>query len=163
MRRQIKLYILLALLSLLMTSSAYAGEWIFGAKTGPMMVNNSNVKTDPTNIGVLFGYQQSVVLGDIGIEGELTTTTSKGELKSSGKKFSADTQAAYVAFRSAGLMFVTAKAGYMQADINGTTKGGSSYGVGFGIGLGLAQIELELAKAAITPDDVTFINLGVVF
>jgi outer membrane immunogenic protein len=162
MSRQIKLYILLALLGLVTTSPAYAGEWIFGAKTGPMIVNNSNVKTDPTNVGVLFGYQQGVVLGDIALEGELTTTTSKGEDKG-GNKFSADTQAAYVAFRSAGFMYVTAKAGYMQADINSKTKGGSSYGVGFGIGFGVAQVELEMAKAAITPDDVTFINLGVVF
>jgi outer membrane immunogenic protein len=163
MSRQIKLYILLALLGLLTTSPAYAGEWIFGAKTGPMIVNNSKVKTDPTNVGVLFGYQQSVVLGDVALEGEVTTTTSKGEWKSTGKKFSADSQAAYVAFRSAGVVFITAKAGYMQAKVDGKTKGGSSYGIGAGIGFGVAQVELEMARAAITPDNVTFVNLGVVF
>jgi hypothetical protein len=164
MSRRIKLYILLALLGLLTTSPAYAGEWIFGAKTGPMIVNDTSslkVKTDPTNVGVLFGYQQSVVLGDIALEGEVTTTTSKGEYKT-GKKFNADTQAAYVAFRSAGVVFISAKAGYMQAKVDGTTKGGSSYGIGVGVGFGVAQVELELAKAAINPD-VTFVNLGVVF
>lgn len=171
MSRQIKLYILLALLSLVMTSPAFAGGWIIGAKTGTMVVSDTStlkVKTNPTNVGILVGYEQGIAIGDIALEGELTTTTSKGEYKSTAKKFNANTQAVYVAFRSAGPMFLTAKAGYLQTELADTlgqkakTKSGGSYGIGFGIGFGLAQVELELAKAAVNPD-ITFINVGVVF
>ena len=162
MNRQIKLYILLALVGLVMAAPAAAGEFIFGVKTGTVVVDDSSVKTDPTNIGIMVGYEQSLVLGDFAIEGELTTTTNKGELKSGGGKFKADTKALYAAFRSAGPFYLKAKAGFLQIDNEGNTDSGASYGVGLGFGVGVAQLELELTRTAVDPE-ITFLSLGLQF
>ena len=161
MKRQIKLYILLALVSLVIAAPATAGEFIFGAKTGTVVVDDSGVKTHPTNVGIMVGFQQSLVLGELGLEAELTTTTGKGETDT-GTKFEADTQAMYVAFRSAGLFYFKAKGGFLTIDNDGRTDSGSSYGVGIGFGVGLAQLEFELTRAAVDPE-ITFVSVGVQF
>ncbi len=161
MKRQIKLYILLALVSLVIATPATAGEWIFGAKTGTVVVNDSNVKTHPTNIGVMVGYEQGFVIGDLAIEAEVTKTTSKGE-NDNGSKFEANTHALYGAFRSAGPFYFNAKAGFLTMDDDGRTESGASYGIGLGFGIGIAQLELELTRTAIDPE-ITFVSLGVQF
>ncbi|MCK4586327.1 MAG: hypothetical protein KAU29_03245 [Gammaproteobacteria bacterium] len=163
MKRQIKLYILLALVSLVIATPATAGEWIFGAKTGTVVVNDSNVKTHPTNIGVMVGYEQGFVIGDLAIEAEVTKTTSKGEIEAGGGKFEVDTKALYLAFRTAGPFYFKAKGGYLESDIDGQTDSGAAYGVGLGFGLGIVQFELEVTKAAVDPADLTFVSLGVQF
>ncbi|WP_455216794.1 hypothetical protein [Kaarinaea lacus] len=162
MNRQIKLYILLALLSLVMAAPAMAGDWYIGAKTGRVVVNESVVKTHPTNVGVVLGFEQGLVVGDVGIEAELTSTTSKGKVDG-GSEFKTDTKAVYVAFRTAGPMYFKAKGGYLQIDNDDwETKSGASYGIGFGLGLGLVQLELEVTKSMVDPD-ITFASVGVQF
>jgi len=165
MNRQIKLYILLALLSFVMTTPAIAGGWYFGAKAGRVHVNDSIVKTDPTNVGVVVGYDQGLVVGDVGLEAEFTKTTSQGECKPgacTSKNFDADTRALYVAFRSAGPMYFKARGGYLTVDNNGNTDSGASYGIGFGMGFGLMQLEFEVTKTQVDPD-ITFFSAGVQF
>lgn len=162
MKRQIKLYILLAVLNLLIVTPALADGLYFGAKTGRIVVNDSAVKTHPTNVGFVLGYEQGLVLGDLGFEAEMTTTTGKGELDS-GRDFEADTKALYVAFRTAGPIYFKARGGFLQIDSNDwDTKTGSSIGVGLGLGLGLIQIELEVTKTALDPD-IAFASVGVQF
>jgi len=162
MKRQIKLYILLAILGLVMASPATAGEWIFGAKTGRTVINDSAIKTHPTSVGFMVGYEQGLVLGDFAIEGEITNTVSEAELDAGGGKFKVSTKAIYAAFRSAGPLYLKAKAGYLQADFDGTTESGSSYGIGLGFGIGIMQMELELTKTALDPD-ILFASVGVQF
>ena len=162
MKRQIKLYILLSLLSLVMASSVSAGEWIFGAKTGRMVVVDSGVKTHPSTIGFMLGYELGVGLGDLAVEGELTKTASKGEFNGGGK-FEVDTKAVYLAFRSAGPVYFKAKGGFAQTDIDGQTDNGTAYGLGLGFGLGIVQLELEVTKTAVDPADLAFVSLGVQF
>jgi len=162
MKRQIKLYILLALVGLVMAAPAAAGEFIFGVKTGTVVVDDASVKTDPTNVGIMVGYEQGLVLGDFAIEGEFTSTTNKGELKYGAGKFKTDTRAVYAAFRSAGPFYLKAKAGFLHLDNEGSTDSGASYGVGLGFGIGIAQLELELTRTAVDPE-ITFISLGVQF
>jgi hypothetical protein len=161
MKRQIKLYILLALLGLVMSAPVYAGGWFFGAKTGTVIVDDSFVSSHPSNIGFLVGYDLDIAVGDIALEGEITRTTSKGELDN-GSKFSADTQAMYLAFRSAGPVYFKAKGGFLQVDNDGNTDTGSSYGIGLGFGLGIMQLELELTKTAVDPD-ILFASVGIQF
>ncbi len=161
MKRQIKLYILLAILGLVVASPASASGWFFGAKTGTVIVNDSGVDTHPTNIGFLVGYDLDIAVGDIAVEGEITKTTSKGELDT-GSQFSADTQAMYLAFRSAGPIYFKAKGGFLQVDNDGNTDTGSSYGIGLGFGVGIMQLELEFTKTAIDPD-ILFASIGVQF
>lgn len=159
---RMKSKVLAAALLVLATSSASAGGLFFGAKTGSMMVDHSAVKTDPTNIGVVVGYELGLVLGDLAIEGELTKSASDGEDKGGGK-FSVDTSAAYLAFRTAGPFYFKAKAGYLNSDIDGETDSGTSYGVGIGFGIGIAQLELEYTQAKVDPADLAFVSVGVQF
>ena len=114
--RQMKTLILVGLLGLVAAAPASAGGLFFGAKTGSMIVDSSGVKTDPTNVGVLVGYELGVVLGDLSLEGELTTTTSDGEYKGGFGKFDLDTVAAYLAFRTAGPIYLKANGGFLQVD-----------------------------------------------
>lgn len=161
MKRQIKLYILLALVSLFVAAPASAGEWIFGAKTGTVVLNDSNVKTHPSNLGIMVGFEQGFVIGDIAIEAEVTKTTGKGE-NDNGSKFDANTHALYGAFRSAGPFYFKAKGGVLTVDNDGRTESGASYGIGLGFGIGIAQLELELTRTEIDPE-ITFVSLGVQF
>jgi hypothetical protein len=155
---------LLALpLTLLLAAPAMAGEVIFGAKTGPMMIDISGMD-DPTNTGFMVGYQQGVVLGDLAIEGELTTTTSDGKLN--GSKVSVDTKAIYAALRTAGPFYFKVKGGFLQADrkVGSSSKSdsGASYGVGVGLGLGITQIELEYTQTSLDKN-ISFVSLGIQF
>jgi outer membrane immunogenic protein len=161
--RQMKTMILVGLLGLVAAAPVSAGGLFFGAKTGPMIVDNSSVKSDPTNVGVLVGYELGVVLGDLSVEGELTTSTSDGEVKGSGAKFDVDTMAAYLAFRTAGPFYLKAKGGFMQVDVDGDSDSGASYGIGVGFGIGIAQLELEYTQGSFDPDDVAFVSVGVQF
>ena len=158
---RIKNIFLAVLLALLTTSQAWAGDVYFGAKTGPMIIDDSAIKTDPTNIGFLIGYELGLLVGDLAVEGEITKSTAKGEVKGGGK-FDVDTMAAYLAFRTAGPVYLKAKGGFMQVDA-GSTESGASYGLGLGFGLGLMQIELEYTQATIDPDKVSFVSVGIQF
>ena len=161
MKRQIKLYILLAMFGLVVASPASADGWFFGAKTGTVIINDSFVSSDPTNIGFLAGYEVGIGVGDIAVEGEITRTTSKGELDN-GSQIEADTEALYLAFRSAGPVYLKAKGGFMQIDDGFTNDSASSYGIGIGFGAGIMQLELELTKTTTDPD-ILFVSAGIQF
>lgn len=154
--------VLLALpLTMLLAAPAMAGEVIFGAKTGPMMIDVTGYD-DPVNTGLMVGYQQGVVLGDLGIEGEFTTTTSDGEYL--GQKVSVDTMAIYAALRTAGPLYFKVKGGYLQEDVEvgpvSESDSGMSYGVGLGFGIGILQLELEYTQVE---EDISFVSLGIQF
>jgi len=159
--RQMKVIFLLGFLGMFASGQALAGDLYFGVKTGPMIMDSSAVKTDPTNVGVLIGYELGVVLGDLALEGELTTSTSDGEFRG-GSKFDLDTVAAYLAFRSAGPFYFKAKGGFLQVDRNASSDTGASYGIGVGLGIGIAQVELEYTQTAVDPD-LAFVSIGVQF
>ncbi|MDT8384112.1 MAG: outer membrane beta-barrel protein [Gammaproteobacteria bacterium] len=159
--RQMKTVVLLALLGLVAAAPVSAGDLFFGAKTGSMIVDSSAVKTDPTNVGILVGYELGLVLGDLALEGELTTTTSDGKYNN-GTKFDLDTIAAYLAFRTAGPVYLKAKGGFLQVDGDGGSDTGASYGIGIGFGIGIAQLELEYTQTAVDPD-LAFVSVGVQF
>jgi hypothetical protein len=160
---RIKSKVLVAALLLLATSSAWAGDWIFGAKTGPVMFDVSGI-SDATNTGVMVGYEQGVVLGDLALEGEYTTTTGSGELNN--KDVDVNTKAIYLALRTAGPFYFKAKGGYLKVDgdigASSISDSGASYGVGFGLGLGIVQFELEYTQTSLE-DTMAFASLGVQF
>jgi hypothetical protein len=159
--RHIKAIFLVGLLGMVAAAPAMAGDLFFGAKTGPMIVDSSSVKSDATNVGVLVGYELGLVVGDLAVEGEFTTTTSDGEFKGGGN-FDFDTVAAYLAFRTAGPFYFKAKGGVLQVDGNGGTDSGASYGVGVGFGIGVAQLELEYTQTSVDPN-LAFVSVGVQF
>jgi len=160
--RQMKTVFLVGFLSMLAAGPVLAGDLYFGVKTGPMIVDSSVIKTDPTNVGVLIGYELGVVLGDLAVEGEMTTSTSDGEFKGGFGKFDLDTIAAYLAFRSAGPIYFKAKGGFLQVDDGSGSDTGVSYGIGVGLGIGIAQVELEYTQTAVD-SDLAFVSAGVQF
>lgn len=159
--RQMKTFILVGLLGMFAAAPASA-DWFFGAKTGPLIVDSSAVKDDAVNTGVMVGYDLGVVLGDLAVEGEFTTTTGDGKFDGTAEKLSIDTTAVYLAFRSAGPIYFKAKGGFVQAsgDIDDS---GTAYGVGIGFGIGIAQLELEYSQASLDPANVAFVSVGVQF
>lgn len=157
---QIKKLILVGLLGMVVVTPVSA-DWFFGAKMGPMIVDSSAVKDDAVNTGILVGYDLSVGLGDLAVEGEFTTTTGDGEVDT-GANVSVDTTAVYLAFRTAGPIYFKAKGGFLQAsgDID---ESGASYGMGIGFGIGIAQLELEYTQTSLDPTNIAFVSVGVQF
>jgi len=160
--RQMKTLILVGLLGMVFAAPASA-DWFFGAKTGPMLVDvTGSGASDPVNTGVVIGYDIGVVVADLALEGELTTTTGDG--KFSGDKVSLDTQALYLAFRTGGPIYFKAKGGFVNTEltnVNGKfSDSGVSYGIGLGFGIGIAQLELEFTTI---DSDTAFFSVGVQF
>ena len=163
--RQIKKKVLLVLsvfaVLIISIAPATAGDMYFGVKTGKAIVDDSAVTKDATNTGVLVGWEQGIVLGDLGVEAEYTTTTGDGEIGST--KFDLDTIAAYVALRTAGPIYFKAKGGMLRVDYGDSSETGSSYGIGLGLGIGIAQLEIEYTNSAVDPSDIAYISVGVQF
>ena len=108
------------------------------------------------------GYEVGVVFGDLAFEGEITRTVSKGDLF--GQDVEVETEALYVALRTAGPVYFKGRVGTLQETVivgsNSGTDSGTSFGVGVGFSLGLAQLELDLTHIE---TDITYLSLGVVF
>ncbi|WP_455220657.1 outer membrane beta-barrel protein [Kaarinaea lacus] len=153
---------LTCLLLLLITTSTFAAGLTFGAKTGPMQVDISGVD-DPLNAGVNIGYEFGIGLGDLGFEGEFTTTTKEGELGL--QKFNIDTGSVYLTYRTPGFVYLKGRAGYLGWDadfnVNGKDDGNSaSYGLGLGFNLKVIKIEMEYTQIE---ENIDFISLGILF
>ncbi len=159
MSRKLSL-LLFSLAMVLYGSQLWASGLYYGAKTGTMVVDGSS--KDPKNASLVVGYDLGLVVADVGLEGELSRTINDGEFGNS--KFQLDTNAVYVAVRTAGPFYFKARGGYIDTNysISGIGGGdsGTSYGVGLGLGLGLLQIELEYT---LIDDHSKYLTLGVQF
>lgn len=149
-----------ALLGMAFSTSVNA-DWYFGANAGPMLIDTSGVN-DPTNAGVMIGHEWGVVVGDVGVQGEFTTTIDEGS--AAGADVSIDTQAVYAALRTAGPVYLIAKAGVLHERVKvgsaSDTDSGGSAGLGVGFSLGVAQIEVEYTQIE---KDVSYLSVGVRF
>lgn len=152
-----------ALLALLMSAcNAYAAGLVFGAKAGPMQIDVEGID-DPMNAGVSIGYEFGIGFGDLGFEGEFTTTVKEGEVGL--QKFNIDTGGAYLTYRSPGFIYLKGRAGYIgwDADFNvnsGDDGTSASYGLGLGFNLKVFKLELEYTQI---DDDIDFVSLGIQF
>jgi outer membrane immunogenic protein len=135
-------------------STTYAGGLTFGAKMGPMQIDG--VSDDPTNAGVSIGSEMGIVLGDLGFEGEFTTTMEEGN-----QNIDIDTIGFYATYRTPGFVYFKARGGFVNWDVNGIADD-TVTSLGFGIGFSLALIKFELEFTQID-DDIDFISLGVQF
>ncbi len=107
----------------------------FGFKAGLMDADASG-HANPLNVGALFGYQFfDEPHGSGAVEGEFTTTLTKGD-KDSGGKWGVDTLAVYFAYRTAGEVFLKLKAGVANQHITNTggVPDGSTFAAGIGVG-----------------------------
>ena len=142
------------LTSMLIAASTSAAGLVFGAKAGPMQLDISGAD-DPVNAGVNIGYEFGVVFGDLGFEGEFTTTVKEGEFGL--QKLNIDTAGAYLTYRTPGIVYLKGRAGYLSwdADFNvGAADDGTSASYGLGLGLNLTIFKLEVEYTQI--DDACF-------
>lgn len=149
-----------ALAAALLLSPAAQADWYFGAKAGPVMVDGTG--SDPTNAGVLVGHEWGVVAGDLGIEAELTRTIDDGRF--AGQDLEVDTRGLYASFRTAGPVYLIARAGRVRSKVevggSGSSDTENAFGAGLGFSLGVAQIEIEYTRLH---DNVDFVSLGLRF
>ncbi len=144
---------------------AAMADMYFGFNAGPMMIDGASFD-DPVNAGVVIGKEWGVVAGDIGVQAEFTTTVNEGSFVYFPDVYdvSINTQALYAAFRTAGPVYLIAKAGVLreEVDIGGFSESdsGLSGGIGVGFSLGIAQLELEYT---VVEEDVAYASLGVRF
>lgn len=141
----------------------------FGAEVG-MLDADIGGFDDAINAGLIVGYDLfSDSRGALSVEGEFTTTLSDGDITGGGE-WDAETLAAYAAFRTAGELYVKAKAGFLDQDIKraggagATITNGDDSGFAFGVGGGWqlkrdAAFELEYT---VMSDELTFLSLGYV-
>ena len=146
----------------LFSTHVHAEGLTFGAKGGPMQLDVAGAD-DPTNAGVAIGYEFGVVLGDLGFEGEFTTTVKEGKI--GGLDLNIDTVAAYATYRTPGFIYLKGRAGYLAWDASqtlGETVDDTSASYGIGLGLSLKVIKFELEYTQID-DDINFVSLGIMF
>lgn len=154
---------LLLLCCLGLAPLAHAGEWLVGVKTGPMLIDQTGVDA-PTNVAFMAGYQIGVVLGDVGIEGELSSTIKDGEAQ--GQDVDLTSSGLFATFRSAGPLYLKAKGGMVRSKLTvgplSETNTSEAYGIGIGLGLAVTQLELEYTVID-NDSDVAFLSLGIQF
>lgn len=146
---------------------AYAQElspWYAGLKAGTMDVDASGFK-EAGNAALFLGYTlYADANGRLAFEGEVSRTISDGDAPGGG--WDINTLAAYGAYRTAGNVFLKAKAGFLSEDVNvsgtGGSVAGSDSGVSFGAGVGVrmgkkAAFEIEYT---VVEDDISFVSLA---
>ena len=148
---------------------AQAGGWYLGASAG-LMDNNVSGYDDATNVGALLGYD--VYTRDIvavSLEGEITTTASKGDVSTNGLDgdWNIDTQAAYVAARLGDRVYMKVRYGVLREDasvkIGGVSQSDTDTGGSWGGALGwmlTPQWGIQL-DGTLVESDVNYWNLGV--
>jgi outer membrane immunogenic protein len=149
----------------LMAGMAFApaalADMYFGVNAGKMMIDLDGFD-DPTNAGVLIGKEWGVVAGDLGVEAEFTTSIDDGSFL--GNDVNVNTQAVYGAFRTAGPVYLIAKAGLLREEVEvgsgSDSDTGMSAGIGVGFSLGLAQMELQYT---VIEEDISYLSVGVRF
>ncbi len=157
--------LLLALALALGLSTSALADFYIAAKTGPVLVDVSgdDVDKNPTNIGVALGYELGVVAGDLALEAEFTRSASDGELDS-GADLEVASNAIYVAFTTAGPIYLKLRGGLSQTEITvgnaDDSESGETYGIGVGFSLGLLRLEAEITRLH---EDVNFLSVGIVF
>ncbi len=155
------LFIAGLLFAALPVTTAHAGDLYFGAKAGPMQVDIGGAD-DPTNGALVLGYGQGIALGQLALEGELSTSLDNGTVR--GREIEVDTAGAYVAFRSPGPVYFKARGGVVNVDTSvggvSNSETGAAYGVGLGFGIGVAQVEVEITAME---NDARFFSIGVQF
>jgi hypothetical protein len=143
-------------------AAAMAEGLYIGGKAG-IMATDANGFDDATNAGVVVGVDVlGIVIGDISLEGEYTTTIDEGTGPGL-NDWEVDTLGGYAVLRTAGPAYLKAKGGVVRSDVSVNGSSGSSTdpsaGLGVGFSLGIVQLELEYTKIDGDGDDIDFVSL----
>ncbi len=140
----------------------HASGLTFGAKAGSMLLDIPDTD-DPVNAGVAIGYEFGVAIGNLGFEGEFTTTTKDGKIAD--QLLNIDTAGAYATYRSPGIVYLKARVGYVGWDagqILGDAADDRSVSTGLGLGINLTLLKLELEYTQID-EDINFVSIAIQF
>lgn len=128
---------------LLLTAGTAQAEGLYLGASAGLMHNNVDGYDDVTNVGALLGYDvYTHEIMAVSLEGEITTTTSKGDVSFDGVHgdWDIDTQAAYVALRLGERIYMKVRYGVLREDasvkIDGESQSGSDTGGSWGGALG---------------------------
>lgn len=141
----------------------------FGIKAGQMNPDADGFD-DASNIGFIFGYNLfQDANGTLALEAEYTRNLSEGDVAIGGARgaWKIETLAGYGAYRTAGDVYVKAKAGILREDAKvsiggGGISSGKDSGFSFGAGVGVRfnrKVGLEIEYTVIN-EDVGFLSLG---
>lgn len=152
--------VVLCLIFLCGASARAADGFYFGA-VGALAGNDLPGFDDAVNAGIRLGHEfAGIGIGDIAIEGSYTTSVSDGDLPGGGN-WSVDTFSGFGVFRSAGPIYLKARAGATRWDIGGSgqSRNGTdfSWGLGLGFSFGLGQLEFEYTKIE---QDIDFFGIA---
>jgi len=136
-----------------------ADGFYFGA-VGAMAKNSAPGFDNAVNVGLVLGYEfMGIGIGDIAIEGAFTTSVRDGDLLGN-NNWNVDTLSGFGVFRSSGPIYLKAKAGFTNWDLEaaGVSADGTdfSWGLGLGFSFSLGQIEFEYSKIQ---DDINFYGI----
>jgi hypothetical protein len=153
----------------LAVGAAQAGGLYLGASVG-LVDSNVSGYDDATNVGALLGYD--VYTRDIiavSLEGEVTTTASKGDVSNNGVDgdWDIDTQAAYIAARLGERFYMKVRYGVLRENVSVKTgvdsRSDSDTGGSWGAALGwmlTPQWGIQL-DGTMVESDVNYWNFGV--
>lgn len=145
-----------------MASNVHA-DLRLGVRAGSMLVGFDDVEVaeDPVSVAASIGYEFSRV-GGLSLEAEISRSTTPGMVI--GNDLEVESQGVYIAYETAGRMYLRARVGYMDASlISGDlseAEGGETYGLALGLRLSGMCIELDYTAV---DDDVSFVNIGLRF
>jgi len=160
---------MVAIVLSLWACAVQAKGWYLGGSVG-LMDNNASGYDDATNAGGLLGYD--VYTRDIiavSLEGEITTTASKGDVSINGVDgdWDIDTQAAYIAARLGERFYMKVRYGVLREDasvkIDGVSQSDSDTSGSWGGALGwmlTPQWGIQL-DGTMVESNVNYWNLGV--
>jgi len=150
----------LSVVLMLFAAAGHAADGFYFGAVGALTKNSAPGFDNAINAGLVLGYEfLGVGVGDIAIEGVYTTSVRDGDLIGS-NNWSADTLSGFGVFRSAGPIYLKAKAGLTNWDVktSGTKTDGTdfSWGLGLGFSFALGQLEFEYSKIQ---DDINFYGI----
>ncbi len=143
------------------TGLVQAADGLYLGGQGGLMSYDRPGFDDSVNAGFTLGYEfLGVGIGDIAVEGVYTTTVDEGD-KLLGD-WGIDTLALYGVMRTAGPIYLKAKAGVLNEDIDAGPESrddtGFSGGLGIGLSIGIAQLEFEYTRIE---KDIDFVGLAI--
>jgi hypothetical protein len=158
---KLRRYVLAASAAYFLALSAQAADnpFYFGVKGG-LMDPDAGGNDQALNVGALVGYKLfDNQNGALALEAEFTTTLVDGDVAGGGE-WDVDTLAAFLAFRSAGDVYLKLKGGYADQDPSGgSVSSDSGFAAGFGVGWRTSKkagFEIEYTKF----DNLDFVSFG---
>lgn len=143
---------------------AAAADGLYVGVRGGTIKNDTSGFDNATNVGVALGYEfLNIWAGDVAIEGEYTKTFDEGDAPGS-DDWEIDAIAVYGVLRTAGPVYVQAKAGVVnqQLDVGPISNDDTGFTAGLGVGFSLAVVQIELQYTRME-EDIDFLGLGINF